>query len=156
VNFIAFDAYETTRYLLAELRREGCETVALFAGPASLSCEADSARAFRDFRRENELPDAEKYLRHLRATKEEAFRAGVEFFSATSRTPSSRPAEHHERPGAGALAARRFGQQRYPFRFVRTGKLEPFGHEQRRSAYDAPAHGWVKSRAPSSGYIKSR
>ncbi|MCE5188683.1 MAG: extracellular solute-binding protein [Eubacteriales bacterium] len=83
VNYISFDSYEATRYLLNELRREGCETIALFAGPASLSCEADSARAFREFYAENDLPNAEKYLRNLRATKEEAFRTGVEFFSST-------------------------------------------------------------------------
>lgn len=83
VNFICFDAYETTRYLLTELKREGCETIALFAGPGSLSCEADAARAFRDFYAENDMPDAERYLRHLRATKEEAFRTGVEYFSSS-------------------------------------------------------------------------
>jgi multiple sugar transport system substrate-binding protein len=83
INFIEFDAYETTRYLFSELRREGCETIALFAGPASLSCEADAARAFHDFYAENELPGAEQYLRHLRATKEEAFRTGVEYFSSS-------------------------------------------------------------------------
>lgn len=83
VNLISFDAYETTRYLLSELHREGCETIALFAGPAYLSCEADSARAFRDFCAEHEMPDAEKYLRHLRSTKEEAFRTGVEYFSGS-------------------------------------------------------------------------
>lgn len=33
INFIEFDAYETTRYLFSELRREGCETIALFACP---------------------------------------------------------------------------------------------------------------------------
>lgn len=81
VNYIAFDAYEVTRYLLQELRNEGCETIALFAGPSSLSCEADAARAFREFHQENEMPNADYYLRHLRATKEEAFRTGVEFFS---------------------------------------------------------------------------
>ena len=98
VNFICFDAYETTRYLLTALKREGCETIALFAGPSSLSCEADAARAFRDFYAENDMPDAERYLRHLRATKEEAFRTGVEYFS------SSKPdaihlhlAQHHKR-----------------------------------------------------------
>lgn len=83
VNYISFDSYEVTRYLLAELRREGCETIALFAGPASLSCEADSARAFRDFYAENDMPNPERYLRNLRSTKEEAFRTGVEFFSST-------------------------------------------------------------------------
>ncbi|PKM38907.1 MAG: hypothetical protein CVV04_13300 [Firmicutes bacterium HGW-Firmicutes-9] len=83
VNFISFDAYETTRYLLTELTREGCETIALFAGPASLSCESDAARAFRDFYAENDMPDAERYLRHLRSTKEEAFRTGVEYFSSS-------------------------------------------------------------------------
>ncbi len=87
VNLISFDAYETTRYLLSELRREGSETIALFAGPATLSCEADSARAFIDFYRDNDMPDAEQYLRHLRATKEESFRAGVEYFS--SRRPDA-------------------------------------------------------------------
>ena len=83
VNLIYFDAYETTRYLLCELAREGCETIALFAGPASLSSEADAARAFRDFYAENNMPDAERYLRHLRATKEESFRTGVEYFSSS-------------------------------------------------------------------------
>jgi len=83
VNYISFDSYEVTRYLLAELRREGCETIALFAGPASLSCEADSARAFRDFYAENDMPGPERYLRNLRSTKEEAFRTGGEFFSST-------------------------------------------------------------------------
>ena len=82
INFISFDTYETTRYLLSELRREGCETIALFAGPASLSCEAEAAHAFRDFYVENDMPDAERYLRHLRSTKEEAFRTGVEYFSS--------------------------------------------------------------------------
>ena len=83
INFISFDNYETTRYLLSELKREGCETIALFAGPSSLSCEADAARAFRDFYAENDMPDAERYLRHLRSTKEEAFRTGVEYFSSS-------------------------------------------------------------------------
>lgn len=83
VNLISFDTYETTRYLMSELRREGCETIALFAGPASLSCEADAARAFHDFYAENDMPDADRFLRHLRATKEEAFRMGVEYFSSS-------------------------------------------------------------------------
>ena len=82
INFISFDTYETTRYLLTELQREGCETIALFAGPSSLSCEAEAARAFRDFYTQNNMPDAERYLRHLRSTKEEAFRTGVEYFSS--------------------------------------------------------------------------
>lgn len=80
-NFIAFDAYETTRYLLNELRNEGCSTMALFAGPSSFSCEYDSARAFSDFCAEHQMTDAQNHLRHLRTTKEEAFRVGVEFFS---------------------------------------------------------------------------
>ena len=82
VNFITFDTYETTKYLLNELRREGCETIALFAGPSSLSCEAEAVRAFREFYQDNDMPDAERYLRQLRSTKEEAFRTGVEYFSS--------------------------------------------------------------------------
>ena len=81
-NFIAFDAYEATQYLLGELRNEGCKTIALFTGPSSFSCESDSARAFSDFCAEHGMTDAQRHLRHLRATKEEAFRVGVEFFSS--------------------------------------------------------------------------
>ena len=81
VNFISFDTYETTDYLLSALKQMGYKTISLFAGPSNLSCEADCARAFQAFCSENDLPEMTNHIRHLRATKEEAFRVSMEYFS---------------------------------------------------------------------------
>ncbi len=80
-NFVAFDTYETTSYLLSQLEQQGYgQSVALFAGPEQFTCEAESASAFYNFYKERGLTPLTNAVHHLRPTKEEAFRVGMEYF----------------------------------------------------------------------------
>ncbi len=81
-NFIGCDCYQTTLYLLEELKRLGLERTALFTGPLSFSCEQDSARAYRDFCARTGDRHAQEDLVSVRLTKEEGFRACVEYLQS--------------------------------------------------------------------------
>ena len=79
-NYISFNQYETTTYLLKELYDNGYRKIALVAGPEHFSCEAAYAHAYRDFFAERGHDIEEGLIRHIHMTKEEAFRIGITLF----------------------------------------------------------------------------
>lgn len=81
VNFITSNIEETLTFLLSQLYIKKTRDVALITGPDYLTNEKVSTKAYLDFFRQKNRKEDSLLLRHIKVTKEEAFRTGIELLT---------------------------------------------------------------------------
>ncbi len=83
-NFIAFNNYNTARYIFEEIYKQGFKKIGLVLGLESFSCEEECKKAYLDFCIEKGIEYKEKHILHISQSKEEAFRRAITFLQEQS------------------------------------------------------------------------
>lgn len=78
-NFLSFNYYETTSYLLDHLYMKGHRRISLVTGSAVFSSETECISAYYDFYNKKDMPIEQALIHSIRNTKEDAFRLGTAY-----------------------------------------------------------------------------